>query len=173
MSVPELSEFELEPEPEPEFEELSEGGLRPTSSCMRGNRRGVSSNSAQPPLNPISTTLVNIRVISSFLNYHQTKHPLTPICSQNITVKHGLVWWTYRCFSSSSLSSNPPTSTSTFSFSFPSCICSSSSCSSTLSRRLDWFRDERHVSPMMRAAATVKRKPSASALAPFSIALRN
>ena len=68
MSVPELSELEPEPEPEPEFEELSEGGLRPTSSCMRGNRRGVSSNSAQPPLNPISTTLVNIRVISSFLN---------------------------------------------------------------------------------------------------------
>ena len=82
MSVPELSELELEPEPEPEFEELPEGGLRPTSSCMRGNRRGVSSNSAHPPLNPISTTLVNIRVISSFLNYHQTKHPLTPICSR-------------------------------------------------------------------------------------------
>ena len=50
-------------------------------------------------------------------------------------------------------------------------VPSSSNWSSTLSLRLDWFREDRHDSPMMRAAATANRKPSAMVLAPFSIAL--
>lgn len=44
------------------------GGVRGAASiCIRGIRSGVSSSSAQPPLNPISTTRSNIRANSSFL----------------------------------------------------------------------------------------------------------
>jgi hypothetical protein len=48
----------------------------------------------------------------------------------------------------------------------------SSSWSSTTSRRFALLLELRQVSPIMRAAATEKRKPSANALAPFSIALK-
>jgi hypothetical protein len=41
----------------------------------------------------------------------------------------------------------------------------------TLERCFDWLRDERHVSPMISAAATLNRKPSARKFAPFSMAL--
>jgi hypothetical protein len=50
-------------------------------------------------------------------------------------------------------------------------VLSSSSWSSTVSRLFDWLLEERHCSPMIRPAATVNKKPSASAFAPFSIAL--
>jgi hypothetical protein len=39
-------------------------------------------------------------------------------------------------------------------------------------RCFDWLRDERHVSPMMSAAATLNKKPSARKFAPFSMALK-
>ena len=42
----------------------------------------------------------------------------------------------------------------------------------TSERCFDWLRDERHVSPMMSATATLNKKPSARAFAPFSMALR-
>lgn len=52
-------------------EECEDGG----TSDIRGNERGVSSNSAQPPLRPISTTLSSIRVNSSFLHGDQCHRP--------------------------------------------------------------------------------------------------
>jgi len=42
----------------------------------------------------------------------------------------------------------------------------------TPERCFDWLRDERHVSLMMSAAATLNKKPSARKFAPFSMALR-
>jgi len=48
----------------------------------------------------------------------------------------------------------------------------SSSWSSTTSRRFALLLELLHVSPIIRAAATENRKPSANALAPFSIALK-
>ena len=41
----------------------------------------------------------------------------------------------------------------------------------TSERCFDWLRDERHVSPMISAAATLNKKPSARKFAPFSMAL--
>ena len=78
---------------------------------------------------------------------------------------------THRCFSSSHRSSNICFRVSVCSASAVTLPSNSSRWSSTLSLRLVWFRDDRHVSATINAAATEKRNPSASAFAPFSIAL--
>lgn len=46
------------------------------ASWIRGSIRGVPSNSAHPPLNPISTTRSSIRPISSFLNIANVQSPV-------------------------------------------------------------------------------------------------
>jgi hypothetical protein len=79
---------------------------------------------------------------------------------------------TYRSTSSRSRSSHWAANPSILVDSSFTLVPRTSSWSSTLSRRLDWFRDVRHVSPSIRAAATVKRKPSARVFAPFSMALK-
>jgi len=109
---------------------------------MRGNCSGVLWNSAHPPRKPISTTRSNIRASSSF-----------------------------RCFSSSHRSSYLSLNPSTRAVSSCNLADKSSSWSSTLSRRFDCDRDERHASPTISSAATLNKNPSARALAPFSIAL--
>ena len=78
---------------------------------------------------------------------------------------------THRNFSSCISTSLPFIKLSTRAVNSVTFVPNSSSWSSTLSLRLDWFREVRHVSPRIRAAATANRKPSAMALAPFSIAL--
>jgi hypothetical protein len=42
----------------------------------------------------------------------------------------------------------------------------------TSERCFDWLRDERHVSLIMSAVATLNKKPSARKFAPLSMALR-
>ena len=78
----------------------------------------------------------------------------------------------YLCLSYSSRSSTPAKDWSNLEERSWMRVERPSSFSSTSSRRFDWLREERHVSPTIISAATPNKKPSASAFAPFSIALR-
>ena len=152
-----------------EDEDGGEGGRSEAGEWARGDgrgiRRGVSSSSTQPPRSPISTTRSRMRVSSSFLCARVRMR----VSSGRKTVSGGRDGDgpTYFCRSSStraSLSSARCASACT--------RCATSSMrSSTSSRRFEELRDERQVSLRMSPAATVKRKPSARKLAPFSIAL--
>ena len=75
---------------------------------------------------------------------------------------------THRCRSSKAASSHVRRRSS----SSRTRVWSSSMESFTPERCFDWLRDERHVSLMMSAAATLNKKPSARKFAPFSMALR-
>ena len=76
------------------------------------------------------------------------------------------------CFSSPCFASNRSTKVLTRVVSSVTRIPRLSSWSSTTSRRFALLLELRQVSPIIRAAATENRKPSANALAPFSIALK-
>lgn len=130
---------------------------------MRGSCSGVPSNSAHPPRKPISTTRSSIRASSSFLE---------PKSVSNFSI--GRVrrnYATHLCFSSFSCTSHFSINVSTRVRSSVSPSVRSSSWSSTESRRFDWERELRYVSPSMSAAATLNIKPSAIKLAPWSMAL--
>ena len=135
---------------------------------MRGKGNGVPSNSAHPPLSPISTTLCNIRANSSCLNGR-----MSALFGRDTGACMGTYGRcsTYRIDSSVNRSSCCRASASNRVFRPSTLDLSSSSWSSTVSRRLLWLREDRYCSPNMRPAATAKRKPSASEFAPFSIAL--
>lgn len=135
---------------------------------IRGNGNGVPSNSAHPPLSPISTTLCNIRASSSCLNER-----MSALFESDA---HAYMWTyerrnTYRIDSCVNRSSCCRVSASSRVFKPSTLDLSSSNWSSTVSLRLLWLREDRYCSPRMRPAATAKRKPSASVFAPFSMAL--
>lgn len=110
---------------------------------------------------PIPTTRSNILDSSTFLSWYEVSAPGRLEFSR-----------THRVDSSCIRSSNVDVIISRRVVSSATFVPSSSNLSSTPSRRLVWFRDDRHASPIMTAAATEKRNPSARAFAPFSTALQ-
>jgi len=172
--------IESEGEPE-EAAAVAVADCRCGARFTTGNCTGEPSNSAQPPRKPISTTRSRIRDSSSFLGRDENAKSVRVIvmhvkkkCIKSIGKKEE----PYRkhpttdlCFSSLCSASNRSTKVLTRVVSSVTRIPRSSSWSSTTSRRFALLLELLHVSPIIRAAATENRKPSANALAPFSIAL--
>jgi len=170
---------EIESEEEPE--EAAVVDFRFGARFTVGSCTGEPSNSAQPPRKPISTTRSRIRASSSFLEQNEiAKLVHVKVVAHKFAEVHveinGRVdrkrLTADLCFSSLCSASNRSVKALTRVVSSVTRIPRSSSWSSTTSRRFALLLELRQVSPIIRAAATENRKPSANALAPFSIALK-
>ena len=157
---------EIESEEEPE--EAAVVDFRFGARFTVGSCTGEPSNSAQPPRKPISTTRSRMRASSSFLEQNEIAKLVHVEINGRVDRKHLI---TDLCFSSLCSASKRSVKVLTRVVSSVTRIPRSSSWSSTTSRRFALLLELRQVSPIIRAAATENRKPSANALAPFSIAL--
>ena len=140
----------------------------------RGIRSGVSSNSAHPPRKPTSTIRPKTLLSSSFLEKSIVMMETTRfniILVQSFVRKRVKLFVFYLSLSACHCSLNCVCTSSTVFDSSEIRFERSSIWSSTRSRRLDWLLELRQLSPIIRTAATAKRKPSAIASAPLSMAL--
>ena len=150
------------------------GSVTSVIAFTRGIRSGVSSNSAHPPRKPTSTIRPKTLLSSSFLEKSIVMMETTRfniILVQSFVRKRVKLFVFYLSLSACHCSLNCVCMSSTVFDSSEIRFERSSIWSSTRSRRLDWLLELRQLSPIIRTAATAKRKPSAIASAPLSMAL--